>query len=113
MKGQAKSGFGAYGRGPPLPLPRWHLRWACSARRRCGGLVREIFHEVLAERDRRVEEERQARERAEQERLASIRRSTLTPRQKSDLINLIGYDQYMQLKYNDQPRDSNGRYRPR
>ena len=76
-------------------------------------MVREVIRDVIAERDRRAEDERLAQERAEQEQLASIRRCNLSPREKSDLINRIGYEKYMQVKFDDQLRGSDGRYRPR
>ena len=74
-------------------------------------LVREIVREVMVERDRLAAGERQAQQQAEQEQLAAIRRSQLTPKQTSDLIDRVGYERYMQIPWDDQPRDDSGRFR--
>jgi hypothetical protein len=74
--------------------------------------LREIFREVLSERDRRDEEQRAEQERAEQAYLASIRRKDLSPREKSVLIERLGKDSYLALPWGeDQPRDDAGRFR--
>ena len=73
---------------------------------------------MLVERDRRAEDERLAKERAEQEeleKLGRIGRINLDPKTKSSLIDRLGFERYNQLPLygEDQPRDSFGRYRLR
>jgi hypothetical protein len=45
--------------------------------------------------------------------LAGVKRRDLTPKQTSDLIDRVGYERYMQIPWDDQPRDELGRYRVR
>ena len=55
----------------------------------------EVVSEVLSERDALE----QAREKAAEAELASIRRSTLSAKQKSALIDRIGKDAYLRLQW--------------
>jgi hypothetical protein len=69
--------------------------------------IRAIIRETLAERDAQAAIERQEQAEREAAELASIRRSQLTPRQTARLVERLGYEGYMKLRWgdDDQPRD--------
>jgi hypothetical protein len=61
--------------------------------------LREVIGELLEEQ-RTLEAARQrAREQEEREALAQIRRSTLTPKQVSQLVDRLGLKGYLALKW--------------
>lgn len=61
--------------------------------------LREVVGEILDERQSVEAARQRTQQQSEQEELASIRRSTLSPRQKSELIDRIGKERYLQLPW--------------